>query len=444
MKSNPFKRLGKLFPALFPLSLLFFVLGCRPDQPRDSVPDTVSVDFWHAMGRRHSSVLNQIIAKFEAQNPDIRINSVYQGSYNSLLTNLTASCTAGTNPVMSQMYEVWTTRFHERGLLIPAEELFARYGGLTGKDREDIVSVFIEDNSWNGQLVTLPFNKSAYVLYYNKEALREIGMVNEDGQVRPPRTWEEFRKSSIQLTRKEKGDTTRYGFGIRPFIEGFTTFFFRAGGRYLDPSGKEVLFTGPEGQRTMNFLVNLVNRDKAAYVESSYLSTAFGSGRIAMFVGSTASMPYNARAVAGKFDWDTAPIPYPEGKKELARTLFQGTNIGIFKNHSSREQEAAWRFMLFLTNTDSSIDWAIGTGYLPIRYSSLESERMKEFLKKNPRYKTPMSLLDNGRFDPEIVLWETMRNVITDQFEAALNGRRGSEETLNLMKQKCEKIIESF
>jgi ABC-type glycerol-3-phosphate transport system substrate-binding protein len=179
-------------------------------------------------------------------------------------------------------------------------------------------------------------------------------------------------------------------------------------------------------------------------VEPDYLSTAFGNGKIAMLVSSTASLPYNEKAVAGKFEWDTAPIPYPDGKEDVARTLFQGTNVGIFKNHSKEKLEAAWRFMRFLTNTQSSTTWSIGTGYLPIRYSVMRTEGMKKHLEDNPAYTVPVSLLDNAQFEPKVLIWEPMRTVITDHIEATLNGRRTPEETLKSMKAECEKIIKTF
>ena len=425
-------------------SLFIGLWGCGAKVGEKAGPRRTTVTFWHAMGRRHSRILNQIIGEFQEKNPDVRINSVYQGSYNSLLTNLTASCTARTNPVMSQMYESWTTRFIEHDLIIPVESLARQYGGLSPQDLNDIVSVFIKDNTWNGRLATLPFNKSAYVLYYNREALGGIGLVGADGKGRAPVTWREFRDACDRLTQRSGKEVTRYGFGIRPFIEGYTTFLFRAGGRYLDPAGKKVLFNNQVGLETLEFLYELVNKDNTAYVESSYLSTAFGTGRIAMYVGTTASMPYNEKAVGDKFDWDTAPIPYPRGKKEVCRTLFQGTNVGIFKNHPPEKLKAAWRFLQFLTQTESAATWSTGTGYLPIRYSVLKTETMRQYLERNPRYKTPMSLLDNGQFEPRTPIWEPMRSVVTDQFEAVLNGRRIPSDSLQLMKEKCEEIIDTF
>lgn len=440
------KRFRLYYLVLLFITFLIFLFGlsCTSRNETVVVDGKVTVTFWHSMGRGHSEILKEIIADFEKENPDVRVNAVYQGSYNSLLTNLTASCTAGTNPVMSQMYESWTTRFLNHDLLKPVEELADEYGGLDIEDRKDIPHVFIKDNSWKGKLMTLPFNKSAYILYYNRDAMKEIGLVDESGRGRAPVTWEEFRKACIDLTREIDEGITRYGFGVRPLIEGYTMFLFRAGGDYLDPAEEEVLFTGPRGRKTMEYLYQLVNEDKCAYVEPGYLSSAFGNGRIAMYAGTTASMPYNAKAVGDQFDWGVAPIPYPEEAKDDARTLFQGTNVGIFANHPPKRQEAAWRFLRFLTDTQSAAKWSVGTGYLPIRYSVMETKMMQEYLENNPRYRTPVSLLDNGKFEPRKPIWEPMRSLITDHFEAVVSGRRQPNEAIDQMAEECREIIRTF
>jgi len=440
--SQKYLKISFVWALLIPV--FFFSMGCGSRSEPSARPGKTMVSFWHAMGRTHSNILNEIIRDFERNNPDVDINVVYQGSYDSLLTNLTASCTAGTNPVMAQMYESWTARFLEHRLMMPVEDLAKKYGGLSGEDRKDFVRVFLEDNMWDARLITLPFNKSAYVLYYNRDAMKEIGMTDEKGRARAPVTWEEFRSACKKLTLKQSGGRKRYGFGIRPFIEGYTTFLFRAGGSYLDPSGQEVLIDNEIGLSTLQYLVDMVNKDQTAYVEPDYLSTAFATGTIAMFVSSTASLPYNEKAVGDKFDWDTASIPYPEGKESVSRTLFQGTNIGIFNNHPTKTLEAAWRFLQFITNTENAATWSIGTGYLPIRYSVLKMDKMTQYLQKNPRYQTPVFLLDNGQFESRLVIWEPMRTVITDHFEAALNGRRSPEDALKQMKFQCEKIIKTF
>lgn len=387
------------------------------------------------MGGRHGALINEFAREFEALYPDVHINAIYQGNYAQLHQKLIATITTGVFPSMAQMYESWTVRFLRRNYLEPVQSYFTLSDdGLTTSEINDIVKVFREDNSWDGRMVTMPFNKSAYVLFVNMDLLREAGYTD------PPRTWDELREIAIKVTRRSQRNPI-YGFATRPFIEAFTTLLYISGHQVINEDG-ELVFADEKGKQCLQFLVDLVHKYKVGYIESGYLSTPFGSGKIAMFIGSTAGMPFVEKAVGRKFEWRVAPIPSPTGKP--GRVLFQGTNIGIFARCPEREKLMAWRFLKYLTSTEIATRWAIESGYLPIRYSCLNTPEMQEFLEKNPNYKVVVSQLDLGIFEPREPYWELLREVITDQVEAALNGRRSVEEALEIAVRKSKLIIDSL
>jgi len=397
--------------------------------------EKIIVNFWHSMGGKHGALINKFAREFEALYPDVHINAIYQGNYAQLHQKLIASITSGVFPTIAQMYESWTVRFMRRNYLEPVQNYFTLpEDGLTSSEINDIVKVFREDNSWDGRMVTMPFNKSAYVLFVNMDLLRK------SGYTAPPRTWDEMREIAIKVTRHSQQNPI-YGFATRPFIEAFSTLLYISGHRYIDRNG-ELVFADEKGKRCLEYLVELVHKYRVGYIESGYLSTPFGSAKIAMFIGSTAGIPFVEKAVGNKFEWRVAPIPSPTGKP--GRVLFQGTNIGIFAGRPEREKLMAWRFLKFLTSTKIATRWAIKSGYLPIRYSCLKTPEMQEFLESNPNYKVVVSQLDLGIFEPREPYWELLREVITDQVEAALNGRRDVNEALELAIRKSRLIIDSL
>lgn len=392
------------------------------------------ISFWHSMADKQAVAINEIAKAFEQLHPDITVKPIYQGNYDQLHQKLIAAITSRTMPAVAQMYESWTSQFVSRNLLTPVQEFFDGTDGLSQQEIDDIVKTFRENNSWNNRMVTMPFNKSAYVLYVNTDMLKRAGIA------RAPQTWEELREAAKKLTVRTENRVEVYGFAIRPFIESLTTLLYMNGGRYLGPDRKTLLLKSPEAHDALQFLVDLVNKDKVAYVESDYLSNAFGSGKIAMYIGSSASFPYNEEAVGGKFQWQAAPLPGVPGKEP--RVLFQGTNVGIFAQLPPEQKQAAWRFVKFLTNTENATKWAVATGYLPIRYSVLKTPEMKAYLKQNPNYQIAASQLDYGVFEPREVYWESMRLVITDEVESALNGRESVDKALENAVEKSKFVLE--
>ncbi len=426
------------------LALLLFVaatLGLSPGCGSSSADDTnqgpLIIEFWHAMAGRHSQSLLEIVAAFNERHKDIRVVPVYQGGYDALSQKLVASCISGSNPPIAQMYESWTTRFMSRDLIRSIEELAAEDPPEERIDFNDIIGSLREDNTWvvdgTPTLMSLPFNKSIYVLYVNEDRMRQVGYDE------PPKNWQEWKTLAEKMTvRNADGSIEMYGFATRPMLESFTVNLFLQGKKYIDDNG-EFDFAGPEGLEALKFLVDLtLGEDRSGYVETSYLNTPFGSGKIAMYVGSTASLPYNESAVGGRFNWRAYPLPEPEGEK--GAVLAQGTNVGIFANHSPEVQRAAWQFLKFMTNTENTVKWAIDTGYLPVRYSALESETMQDYLRQNVNYSNALSQVDRARFEPKVIYWESCRLALTREVESALNGRKKPEEALEDALEKAKYI----
>lgn len=129
--------------------------------------DKVEVTFWHAMSSGHQPTLQALADEFMQAHPNIQITLVYQGHYGDLGQKLLSAVAAGTPPVMAQMYEDWTMKFLEADALLPL-------GPEIPQDViDDIPQAFIDSNTYvvNGKdvLMTVPFNKSAMVLFYNTD-----------------------------------------------------------------------------------------------------------------------------------------------------------------------------------------------------------------------------------------------------------------------------------
>ncbi len=96
----------------------------------------------------------------------------------------------------------------------------------------------------------------------------------------------------------------------------------------------------------MQYLKSLQFPEKNLYVNTDYMSVPFANQLIGMFIYSSSSLPYNMSGVAGKFDYQAAPIPKVAGAEP--RYLMQGTNIAIYANKPEAERKAAWKLIKFL------------------------------------------------------------------------------------------------
>ena len=393
-----------------------------------------TVEFWHYFGGDHEKALKQLIAEFEKQNPNISIRALYQGRPQELLQKLQGSfaTTPANNPVLATVYESWTTDFHQKGLMDPVQDHFGGPDAMSQAETDDIVETFRTANTYNGKMVTMPFNKSVYCLYVNIDRLAAAGITTA------PKTLPEFRDAIVKLTERDGARVKTYGLGLQPASEAFTTLFYAGGGSFLQ-DGK-LRFDTPLGVEVMKFWRDLQFPTKNLYVSTEYMDAAFGNQQIAMFIYSSASFPYNAKSVAGKFKWTVAPIP---GGGENARYVMQGTNVGIFSNRPEGERAAAWKFLKFITSTDSAAFWETKTGYMPIRYSVLKTAAMQEYLAKNPAYAEAASwvLSNRGRQEPQLREWDGIRQEIGVMVDRVLNKGDEPAKELEALQQRVDQRL---
>jgi len=381
----------------------------------------VTISFWHAMSKRHAPALETLIQKFMEENPGIVVDLVYQGGYGSLSQKLIASVAAGEPPTLAQQYENWTTQWLEA--LVPLEDY------LSPEVLSDIHPHFVDMNTFDGKLLTVPFNKSIIVLYYRPDLVPE-----------PPTTWEEFLNTACALTVDEDGDGTidRYGTGLRPpNVEIFLMFLAQNEGAILSEDWTEVTINDERGLETMEFMAQLA---KCALVQGGYLSDPFGQGLIAMFVDTSAGYPYNlAAAQRGGFEMKVAPVPCHKN----CASMVQGTNIGVFSLNQTPEQiDAAVKLVEFLLRPENTVYWAEETGYLPVTVSGFESDEWKAFTEEHPERKVMSEQFLIGGFGQihHPAYWDIRSTMIT-YYEQVLRGEMEPKEALDALAEELEFLI---
>lgn len=418
----------------------FFVLALAAItvilKPAASSAEPITLEFWHYFSEEQSKPLKDLVSQYQQENAEVTIKPIFQGNPRELKQKLDSSFAVqpSNNPVLATLYESWTDDFIAKGYMDAVQNYLDGADGLSKEEQADIVKVFREGNTWNGKMITMPFNKSIYMLYLNMDKLQKAGLTTA------PKTQAEFSDAVKKLTIKEGSRITTYGFGVQPRSEAFTIFFFARGGRIMDEAGNP-RFDSPEAIDTLSMLRDLQYPEKNLYVNPDYMSTPFGNQQIAMYSYSSASFPYNKKLSAGKFNYQAAAIPGVEGKE--VRYLMQGTNLGIFANRPEAERRAAWKFLKFLTTARNSAVFASRAGYMPIRYSELKEPVMQEYIANNPDYSLASSLVlsDKGVQEPKLAIWEGLRSDIDSVVDKVLSRGADPKQALTeLQKKAVEKL----
>jgi len=413
--------------------LLFSVsfLGCS-ERTTEEKEGKIIVRFWHAMGGPLGEVLDSMIDEFNAAHPEWFIKSESMGSYDALKQKILASIVAHNQPDMAQAYEAWISILLGGDALVDLGELDPSFKN----ELDDFFPVFLKDSIYDGRLMSLPFNKSVPVIYYNKDLFRQAGL-DPDA---PPRTWEEFARVARRLTRDINGDgkPDLWGFEFTDHATLFECLLVQNGGELFDRTSRSMLFNSPEGAESLQYLVDLVRKDRAAdfYLAGYQHQVDFAAQKVAMIVASCVSRTFMAKQL--KFDWGLAPLL----KKKQRGAMVYGTNIVIFARSSPEKQRVAWEFIKWFTSPPVAARWSLRTNYLPVRRSVLQLPEMKEEFKNNPDSLVPIQDLDHAFFEPRFSQWLRIRDYIGDAVKEALLGKRTPAAALDKAVKKGKLWIE--
>ena len=103
--------------------------------------------------------------------------------------------------------------------------------------------------------------------------------------------------------------------------------------------------------------------------------------------------------------------------------LVQGGALYMVNKSKPEQQAAAWKFLKFLDDAAQQAQWAIDTGYIPIRKAAAASAPMQDYWAKNPTYKVAYDQLLTGpntvaTSGPVIGDYTSVRNAERDGFNS--------------------------
>lgn len=351
--------------------------------PNELTSQPITVTFWHAFGSDKESFIRKYADDFQKEYPNITIELAGQGDYDGLLSKVTSSVVGGKLPTMVIGYPDHVANYLTADAVEPLDPYVNHV--KWGLDLNDFIPAYIAENKGYDEAETLyglPFNKSTEVFIYNKTYFTQKDLT-------VPKTWAEVAQVAQVIKQNETADDV-YAFAYDSSANAFITLTRQWGGVYtsIGADGKPVLnFENDEKVIEMiDYFVNLHNNNYFTLPkewEQNYASEMFIQNKVFMTVGSIAGITYNVPK-NGAFEIGVAPVPYKD--EENKAVIQQGTNVMIMKSATPQEKLAAWLFIKYLTSKDVTVDWAMKSGYLPVRESGVNSDTYQRFLEFSEAY----------------------------------------------------------
>src|SRR5436305_7668204 len=159
-------------PTILAAALAAFIAAV----PQPAAAEPIELQWWHAMTAINLERVNKIATDFNASQSAYKIAPVYKGSYPETMTAAIAAYRAANPPHIVQVFEVGTaTMMAAKGAVKPVYQLMAD-ADEPFDPQAYLPTVTGYDSPVDGQMLSLPFNSSTAIVYWNKDAFQKAGL----------------------------------------------------------------------------------------------------------------------------------------------------------------------------------------------------------------------------------------------------------------------------
>jgi len=304
----------------------------------------------------------------------------------------------------------------------------------------------------------IPNNADNRVLLYNKDTLIRHGFVDENGDAKPPRTWEELEEMALAMTeRDDAGNLRRVGF-IPNYGNTFLYMYgWMAGGEFMSDDGLTVTLNDTNILYALEYVTKLYDKlggaQKVDAFQSSFQRDAldpFIMGKVAMKIDGVWIMSSLAR-YGRDLNVGAAPPPLPKAELDKGRQPISWIGGWAYAIPSTAQQkDPAWELIRFLssrrameimTRSEHYTYLAQGRPYIPRQVSNREFNDWlyDEYIASNPalesKFKHVMAvfndMLEHSLCRPVTPVGQKLWNAQRSALDDAINHERTPAASLD-------------
>jgi len=423
--------------------------------PAAAQQQPVEIQFWHGLTQPLGGMLEQIAADFNASQTQVRVVASFRGSYPETMVAAIAAFRAGQAPHIVQMFEVGTGTMMAAGRAVkPLHELLAETNVQIPFD-DYLPAVRGYYSLRDGRMMSMPFNSSTAVAFYNKDAFRRAGLNPDEF----PQTWQGLEQAARRLKAAGVECPMTMAWPTWTQIEQFSAIHnipLATQGNGFGGMNAELRINNPLMVRHLQNLVDWQREGLFRYGGRDGQGDAlFPNGTCAIIFGSSGLRARVQREA--QFPWGVAMLPYYEGTQGapinsiIGGASFWAMNRGPNATRSAAENRGIAQFFAWLARPEVVRKWHVETGFLPVRQSVFRALEAEGFYRQNPGADIPITqLLRGGGQMTENSMgirlggFVEIRTIIQEEMERAFQGQQNAEAALNNAVTRGNVVLRNF
>ncbi|MBA3337434.1 MAG: ABC transporter substrate-binding protein [Chloroflexia bacterium] len=361
-------------------------------------------------------LLEQVLADFESQFPEIEVN--FEPIPSQYGTKLQADLAAGNAADVFYLEVLPAPDLMASGTILALDEYMESSGVSTDEFYEGLIAGF----QYDGSVYGLPKDFSTLAMVYDPEAFAAAEIEAA------PTNWEELRDVAQRLA-----DAGQPPIVYGPAFDRYIAFHY-AGGAEVISEGSEIVIDSPEAAEALDFFYGMYEDGLVATfsdVGAEWPGDAFAKGQASIVFEGNWMFPFlEANAPDKKFEIAEMPEG-PGGPATMAFTVA----YAIAEN--SEVPDEAWTLVQYLTGPEGMATWTSLGLAMPAR-PDLAEDWIAQFPEREPflaggEYARPWQLGPGGaRFNEEA----------NSQLQLLFAGEQDVAETLANMQAAAEEFIE--
>lgn len=323
----------------------------------------VTIVHWQHFHEGRANAVRGLVQVFERQNPGIKVQTDLP-PFEQYFPKLLSSMATGTGPDVFQIAQESAPQFINARFLAPVPASVATADDIRGNYLPWTTETFRRGNLYYG----LPTDVQHLVMYINDELARAAGL----DPTKPPETWDELVAAARRATRRDAaGNITQAGLDTRYKWAVYSSLLYQhIQGPVINAASRKAAYDSPQGLAAWKIAEELF-RGSNAVDSPRFLpgQRKFEQKRAVFYINHPVARSVIA-AIGPDIKYTIAPVPKIRGRQ----LVVPGHHWAYVVNARSKNVEAAWKWVTFLTSRTGQRTWMKVAGDLPATPSLLPDE----------------------------------------------------------------------
>jgi ABC-type glycerol-3-phosphate transport system substrate-binding protein len=410
-------------------------------------PSEVTIRFWNVWGAAREELMNQIIARFEEENPGIKVQNLVQ-PFERREENLFTALASGDPPEVLMAARAEILRFADDGLITPIDD----YVTANNLDLSRFYDSEIGNFYWKNKLYSMPMPTGGGVTsltLVNYDMLRAAG---REDQV--PVTWAELEEMSRAFTELDDKGIVKIGATVGTAASDFFAWLYCNDGIIYSDDLSKVDFANEQGVQTLEWMVNFTNEINggvqnvidffAGPGEATEAQPWYNDAQLINFPN--VSIFFHMQTYKPEMQWDMGLRPY---NADNAAAKSQGLSGEAFawgyvvpNVVTDARREAALKWLQKITYDEDGGGWFMMQQGRPSPIKAVNED--PSFYEVNPHWDKVLKSLESDVSVQILPVHAQVRDIVTQGVQAAMFGDASPAEALARAAEQAQAVVDSY